>query len=514
MPISTCRILNVPSNSAIFAVAGLCHARRMAIMPADIAARLRLAWLLHRAAVGPTAAGVVRDMLADSAAELGAALHAIGQSTQALASADEALLLAADHVAALHLRGVILMQRGRPAEAWIAFEKAASLHAGDAELWARGAFALHHLGRFADAVHYADRALAITPDHLNARISHGISSYFLRRFAAALEDFAAAQLLHPDDAGVRYNAALVHLAMGDFATGWAEYEARWVMAERRADSVCARSPQWRGQAGGTVLLWSEQGLGDTLQFCRYAILVARRSNVILQVPQSLLRLLSDLPGVSATIVEGTEPPPHDWQSSLMSLPHWFGTVVDCIPADGPYLHADADAVARWSARLSRSPGGLRVGLVWAGNPRLGDISANAIDRRRSIPLADLAPLAGVPGVTLVSLQKSAPTPLEFSIMDWTDDLTDFADTAALVMALDLVIAVDTAVAHLAGALGRPVWILNRYDACWRWLDGRDDSPWYPTARLFRQTSPGDWADVIARVASALHAFAQGHGRHG
>ena len=476
----------------------------MTILPADIAARLWLAWVLHRAAVGPPAAGAVRDMLVNSATEHGAALQAQGQPLQALESLDNALQLAADHVPALHLRGVVLMQLGRPTDAWTSFEKAAALHPGDAELWARGAFALHQIGRFAEAIACADQALAIAADHLNARISRGVSRYFLRQFPAALEDFAAAQRLHPDDAGVRYNAALVHLAMGDFAAGWAGYEARWVM--QAGEAAPSRKPPWRGQSGGTVLLWGEQGLGDTLQFCRYAVLVAQHCKVILQVPQALQRLLRDLPGVPATIADGDQPPPHDWQSSLMSLPLWFGTTVDSIPAGGPYLHADADAVAGWSARLAQRAS-LNVGLVWAGNARRGNSRVNAIDRRRSIPMADFAPLADVPGVHLVSLQKPAPTSPAFPITDWTDSLTDFADTAALVMALDLVITVDTAVAHLAGALGRPVWILNRYDACWRWLDGRDDSPWYPTARLFRQRVPGDWPDVIGRVAIALQQLA-------
>jgi hypothetical protein len=250
-------------------------------------------------------------------------------------------------------------------------------------------------------------------------------------------------------------------------------------------------------------------MGDTLQFCRYApLLAARGATVLLRTPEPLQRLLRTLDGVSQVLSETEPPPPFDLHCPLMSLPLACGTLVETIPATVPYLRADPAAAARWRERLRPLPG-LRVGLVWGGNPRPGDPGANAVDRRRSIGLARLAPLTGIPGVSFVSLQKGAAAalaaapPAGMALHDWTDELTDFADTAALVAALDLVISVDTSVVHLAGALARPVWVLNRFALCWRWLRGRTDSPWYPTARLFRQPAPGDWDSVVAEVAMAL-----------
>jgi len=247
-----------------------------------------------------------------------------------------------------------------------------------------------------------------------------------------------------------------------------------------------------------------------LQFCRYVPMLARRARVILEAPRPLVRLLSGLEGVAAIVAEGEPPPEYDGWIPLMSLPLAFGATLGTIPRSIPYLHADPERSAMWKARLGALPG-RKVGLVWAGSPRHGQPRANLIDRRRSMPLSHYAPLAGVPGISLISLQKgdaSGQAPPDGTrLHDWTGELHDFADTAALVDALDLVVSVDTSVVHLAGALGKPVWVLNRYDQCWRWLWGRTDSPWYPTARLFQQRTPGDWAGVVSDVADALRAGA-------
>ena len=230
----------------------------------------------------------------------------------------------------------------------------------------------------------------------------------------------------------------------------------------------------------------------------------------LEVPRPLARLLASLKGGAEIVVTGDPLPPFDVHCPLMSLPLALGTTLETIPATVPYLAADAPRVAFWRQRLAALPG-RPVGLVWAGAPRRHHPDAHAIDRRRSMRLEHLAPLAAVPGVSFVSLQKGdaaaqARLPgVGLQLHDFTTELNDFADTAALVAALDLVIAVDTAVAHLAGALGKPVWILNRFDAAWRWLLGREDSPWYPTARLFRQPAPGDWDGVVGEVRESLAA---------
>jgi hypothetical protein len=299
------------------------------------------------------------------------------------------------------------------------------------------------------------------------------------------------------------------LAKGGMAAGWREYEWRWetpLMAPARRNF-----PQlpWDGAPlAKTLLIHAEQGFGDTLQFCRYAPLAAARGlRVILEVQRPLVRLLRCLPGIAAVIARGETLPAFDLHAPLLSLPRIFGTILETIPGATPYLSADGAAVEAMRARLTTIPNqGLRVGLVWAGNSYRNLPGMAATDRRRSIPPENLAPLLAVPGVHFISLQKDGPpAPAAFGLTDLMAEVTDFADTAALISQLDLVISVDTAVAHLAGALGKPVWLLNRFDSEWRWLTGRADSPWYAEMTIFRQTGPGNWDSVIAEVARALQA---------
>jgi hypothetical protein len=264
--------------------------------------------------------------------------------------------------------------------------------------------------------------------------------------------------------------------------------------------------------GKTILLHSEQGLGDTLQFCRFANLVkAEGATVILQVETPLVRLLSTLEGADLVLAKGSGLPDFDVHASIMSLPRAFRTTLKTVPAQVPYLYAEPDKVAAWRQRLG-SATRPRVGLAWSGGAAPGRDDLG----RRNIPLHMLAPLARA-GVDFVSLQKGERAEAELADLvaaGWdgpamfnpAPDLHDFSDTAALIENLDLVITVDTSIAHLAGALGKPVWILNRFDSCWRWMRGRTDSPWYPTARLFRQKTFGDWAPVAQDVAEALRMF--------
>ena len=298
--------------------------------------------------------------------------------------------------------------------------------------------------------------------------------------------------------------------MGRLEEGFREYESRWDVEALGAPTL--PQPRWTGQKlhGETVLLYAEQGLGDTLQFCRYAPMVAAAGGrVILVVPKALRRLLTTLDGVAAVLSEEDDVlPPFDYQCPLLSLPFAFGTTMATIPAPVPYLSADP---LPWAGFLDELPG-LKVGLVWAGRSRTEQPHAVAIDRRRSMRLADMAPLFSVPGCSLVSLQLGPPVtqmqalPAGAVLHDVSGRLNDWGDTAALIAGLDLIIAVDTAVAHLAGALGKPVWMLNRFDSCWRWFLHRDDTPWYPSMRQFRQTRRGDWAVVIERVTDALRTM--------
>jgi hypothetical protein len=268
-------------------------------------------------------------------------------------------------------------------------------------------------------------------------------------------------------------------------------------------------PQWRGETadGKILLIYAEQGFGDTLQFCRYGELAAARGlRVIMRVPKPLVRLLRSLSGVAQVIAEDEDLPAFDLQCPMLSMPLALATTPATIPSRIPYLAAEEAAVAAWQSRLAGSAPGPRIGLVWAGSARNTPALA-AVDRRRSIAPDRLAPLLDLQGLHFFSLQKDGPAgspPLP--LIDFMTEMQDFADTAALVANLDLIISVDTAAAHLAAALGKPVWLLNRFDSCWRWLTDRRDSPWYPTLRLYSQPRPGDWDAVIAELVRDLRAW--------
>ena len=480
------------------------------LLPDSILTGLRLALLTCPGLPG-AGPGPLRPLVADALNNRGVMATREEDRTAALALFNTALAIMPRHAQALNNRGAVLTELGRAAEALDDFTRTLALRPGNPNAWSNQGNAFAQLGRFVDSVDCYDKALAIDAGHFDARLNRGISLQALRRFDEALADFAQVRALAPEHVVARYNSSLVHLAVGDFAAGWTLHEARWGLSGMRADWRDFPQPRLTRPEeadGKTVLLWPEQGLGDVLQFCRYATLLAQRARVIVEAPSSLVRLLRSLPGVARVVAMGETLPAFDLQCPMMSLPLVFGTRLETIPGAVPYLRAEPERVAAWRERMATLPG-LHVGLVWAGNPRPTDPSARAIDARRSMRLAQLARLADVPGVSLVSLQKYAPgavveaVPAGMALHDWTGELEDFADTAALIEALDLVITVDTAVVHLAGALGKPVWILNRFDACWRWLDGRRDSPWYPTARLFKQASAGDWAGVVAEVAQAL-----------
>jgi tetratricopeptide (TPR) repeat protein len=368
------------------------------------------------------------------------------------------------------------------------------------------AVALDHLDRHEDALASADRALAVAPGLHLARFMRGFALQQLDREDEALACYAAVIAGMPDFAEAHHNSAHLFLAHGDFERGWPEYEWRWRISKPSSAERKFSEPLWLGTddlAGKTILLHSEQGLGDTLQYCRYAAAVARAGGrVILEVQPSLVALMVSLAGPAEIVATGAPLPRFDCHCPLASLPLAFRTCLDTIPAATPYLSADPVHVAKWRQRLPQT-GGPLVCLAWAGN-------ANFIgDRRRSVLLPRLLPLVREAQATFVSVQKDlrdgdldilAETP---QIAHWGDELATFADTAAIVSLADLVISSDTAIVHLAGALAKPVWALLPAPADWRWLRGRDDSPWYPTLRLFRQESRGDWAGVVARVAQDL-----------
>jgi Flp pilus assembly protein TadD len=348
-----------------------------------------------------------------------------------------------------------------------------------------------------------NQAIALRPNFAEAQSNLGLALSQAGRFDEAEAAHHKAIDIDPHFAEARWNLGCLQLQRGDYESGWKNYEARRELKR----SIVHRSfsqPMWDGSDlnGRRILLHSEQGFGDTIQFVRYAPLVAERGGkVLLSCQPTLQRLLTSVLGVEQVIGSSDPPPPFDLQCPLGSLPFLFGTTMASIPARVPYLSADQDSMNKWRDRLSKEPGKLKVGIAWAGNPSHGH------DRSRSIDPELLAPLAQIACVTLVSLQKDSGRPATdwlAGLLDWTDELKDFADTAALICALDLVISVDTAVVHLTGAMGRPVWLMLSTAAEWRYLPGRTDSPWYPTLRIFRQAQAGEWASVVSDVARELH----------
>ena len=433
-----------------------------------------------------------------------------GRLPQALGICHAILSAQPNDPGALHLAGVVAHQLDEPEDALALISQAIRIDPRPAVYHANLGIALHRLGRLQQALASFARAIAADPRHVDAHYNRGAVLAELGELNAAQHHFQRVIALEPQHAFAHYALGLALLQHGEFARGWAEHEWRRRGAKLTPDKLVFREPLWDGRplGGRTILLHAEQGLGDTIQFARYAPLVAARGGrVLLACQPSLKRLLTRLDGVEAVLTGGDRLPAFDVQAPLMSLPHLLGTTVETIPARVPYLAVDDDLNATWAERL-RGMAGLKVGLVWAGNP------ANPHDRRRSMALASLAPLAAVSGrgVTLVSLQKgpaaaeAATPPDGLRLIDLGPELNDLADTAAVVSQLDLVISVDTAVAHLAGALGRPVWLLLSHVHDWRWLVDRADTPWYPSMRLLHQRRPDDWDSVVTNVVAALHAL--------
>lgn len=497
----------------------------------------------------------INGMQAPIHSNLAFAYNALRHFKEGLASANRALALQADFVDALNNRGNALAGLDMPAEALASFERALKLRPEFVQAWNNRACVLRDLGRPSDALASCDQAIALQPTYADAwsnranalsdmnrpqdaQLSYqraiefapaladawnnlGLTLVDLGQHEQALRSYERALALNPDFAEAHWNESLCLLQMGKLTQGWEKYEWRWQRNRIKAGQRGFAQPLWLGDfaiEGKTILLHAEQGLGDTLQFCRYTAMVAALgARVLLEVPPELMRLLASLEGVAQLIEQGRPLPPFDCHCPLLSLPLAFRTELASIPATVPYLFADAQTSQRWAERIAPDAADdrhLKVGLVWAGGsrPHVAELRKN--DARRSITLDALRPILKVPHVRFYSLQKGPASQqlthwpeLGEQIVDYTEELADFADTAALVANLDLVITVDTAVAHLAGALGKPVWILNRFDTCWRWMLERQDSPWYPSAQLFRQPALGDWDSAIQSARTALLAHA-------
>jgi len=488
------------------------------------------------------AAVKANPQIAAAWSNLGQAQHALKRPAEALQSLDQARALAPDDVDILYQHANVLLRLDRVREALAEldivlarkpqhFEARLNSGLAKAELGiaeraladfdAALALSPHHpvahynrgvalikLNRYAEAVAANERAIAAVPQHVGAWLNRGMALMQLRRVDEALKSYGEVLALRKDHAEAHFNSALALLTRGDYARGFAEYEWRW----RRTGMPPQKSrgrPLWLGEyplAGKTILLHAEQGLGDTIQFARYVPLVAALgAEIVLEVQPELKALLTQLGGAAKVIARGEAPPPFDVHCPLGSLPLAVKTERAAVPAPVSYLAAGQTYLQKWSARLEEVPRP-RIAIAWGGNP------AHENDRNRSIAIAHLAPLfssGAAAGANFIGIQRelrdgdAAQLAAQPHVKHIGAELADLSDTAAVLALCDLLISVDTAPAHLAGALGRPFWVLVPFAPDWRWtLDG-DTTPWYPTARLFRQSSPGDWGAVIARVAAAL-----------
>lgn len=460
----------------------------------------------------------LKPEFAEAHSNRGNVLRDLGRVDAALASYDRAIALRPDFAEAYSNRGNLLRAQRQFDAASASYEQAIAANPSYAQAHSNRGILLKERGDLAAALSSYDRAIAIKPDYAEAYSNRGIVLHELMQLDAALESYGQAIAIRPDFAEAYENRAHTKLLLGALEDGWVDYEWRWRNESGTTFQEMKRLPQarWSGEqslAGKTILLHSEQGLGDTLQFCRYAKAVAGLgATVILEVQRPLVKLLAGLDGVAQVIFRGEALPEIDYYCPLMSLPLAFKTSLSTIPGDAPYLKCDPEKAALWKQRLGEKAKP-RVGVVWSGGFRLNEPEEWSVSRRRNIPLEKLAPLRQ-DGIEFHSLQVGQPAESELTqlvsnhwdgprFIDWTPLLQDFSDTAALIEHLDLVISVDTSTAHLAGALGKPVWILNRFDSCWRWLLDRTDSPWYPTARLYRQPAPGDWGSVVTAVIADL-----------
>jgi tetratricopeptide (TPR) repeat protein len=448
----------------------------------------------------------IKPDFAEAHSNRGNVLRDLGRLDDAIAAYDAVIRISPDLADVHYNRGNALSDLGRLADALAAYEAALRLKPDFAEAHSNRGNALSDLDRFDDARAAYHAAISISPDHADAYCNLGNALRDVGRLDEAIAAYETAIRITPDHADAHLNLSLPLLLGGNLLAGWKNYEwrTRGSIGELRLWNL--PKPQWRGESitGRKVLLYAEQGFGDTIQFCRYVPMVAAQgATVILAAPGPLMRLLSTLDGVSDVVVAGSPLPAFDVHCPLMSLPSVFGTTVDSIPARTPYLSAEPSVVDHMRNGLDGP--GFKIGIAWRGNPNVKN------GRKRSVGVELFTRLfATAPeGVVFVSLQKETTAEEKMllhrfpCVLDKSDAIGDFADTAAMICNLDLIISVDTSVAHLAGALGRRTWVLLPVVPDWRWMMGRDDSPWYPSVRLFRQTKRGDWGTVIDRVATAL-----------
>lgn len=429
-----------------------------------------------------------------------------GDSLNCLWHLQAGLLIDPSNVGAWANRANILARNGHQFEALVSYDRALSILPKEAVLWSNRAATLCSLNQHDQALESVERALELEPN-LHFALGAKANILYLRGDYLGAADWYQRAIKIQYDHDWRLFRSMALLATGKFKEGWAEYESR-----RESSGFSKRilpAPYWNGEAYESILVINEQGHGDALQFMRLARMLKQRhgGKVYLEVRRPLARIVHTMRGIDGVIAFGDELPKVDYYVSAMSLPHLLGLHSESDIPNEPYFSACGRRSAIWEEQLCKAmPGKFRVGLCWAGQSRM-DLATKEVDARRSTKLAFMEPLGSILGIGFVSLQvgKESTQALNspFPILDLTSEIEDFYDTAALIECLDLVISVDTSVVHLTGALGKPVWLLSRFDNCWRWLGDREDSPWYPSLRQFRQKKWGDWPEVMTRVAYAL-----------
>lgn len=416
--------------------------------------------------------------------------------------------------------GVVLNEMGKFSEAQDFFSTAIKINPKLAEAWSNKGISTYHLGDFNKAVFEFDKAIDLNPKYFEAWTNKGLALGSLMKNDESIDCFDIALAIKPDHAEAQCNKSMVLLRQGDYEKGWPNYESRFSVGVNISAEKVQHKPVWNGSqslGGKTIYLYSEQGLGDTIQFCRYAKLVNELgARVILQVQNPLFKIMNNLEGVNHLIREGDFIPYFDYQCSLLSLPLAFKTLLNSIPNPGKYLFVDNQCVEYWKEKIVNNTK-LKIGIVWNGGFRISQPELWSVNERRNIPLLEFSSALNHLDIDFYSLQKGEPAESEIrhrenifwpnmNFINYADQLVDFYDTAALIENMDIVISVDTSTAHLAAALGKPTWILNRYDSCWRWLLDRQDSPWYRTVKLYRQSSDRSWAPVLDELAKDLVDF--------
>ncbi len=447
---------------------------------------------------------------ADALHLLGMIAHQVGKNEAAIELIEKAIAVNRAVPIYHSNAGVVYHTLNRLDKAIACYRRALSLNSNDHMALTNLGTALKDQGKLEEAIACHQRALSLKPDYYLAHTNLGSVLQDQGKIEDAIVCYQHALSINPDDHLAHFNLSVIHLLKGNLKEGWEGFKYRFLRQDIsryfNPKYLNLFQPQWDGSAikGRTILLYAEQGFGDTIQFIRYVPMVLQKCDkIIVTCQEELISLMQRINGIHDVVAHGQKLPDFDFHCPLLNLPSIFNTTLETVPATITYINTDTQKVLKWRERLQSDSARLKIGLCWAGNP------THKNDRNRSISLSMFSMLGDMENITFYSLQKGKAAeqaknpPKGMSLVDFTDDLNDFSDTAALIENLDLIISVDTAIVHLSGALGKPVWTLLPFMPDWRWLLDRDDTPWYPTMRLFRQSSTRDWSHVIISVKDAL-----------